>query len=355
VDFTLGQDTVLLADTAREIFERDGVLRDAVEGSGSGEPVRSRRKLVVDAGLNLVLVPEPLGVGCELLDATVVLEQSGRNLLSDPLAEIMVLAEILTGLPTQHLEIADAILAGQVDVPADLLTLPSVSTVSVETCIRVPWVGDPERFALLAGVSGSDDGALIFFDSNGPGVRLGELDKTDPSRPTRVVTLDGAVPVESATLSREVVVQARQRTAILRAAELVGSAAAALEQTLQYVRERRQFRREIGSYQAVKHSLADIYASVEQARAVVQMAAITAGARVPGSERDADAAARWVAAAVMTSAGAAIHLHGGMGFAWETGLHLHLRRALALRRIVDASAGDGTAPSLHTDSLEATV
>lgn len=354
MDFTLGRDTVLLAATAREMFERDGVLRGVLEGTGSRERLPSRTRLLAEAGLNVLLVAEPLGIGCELLDATVVLEEAGRCLLPDSLAETIVIADMLAA-QSERPELAGAILSGEIEVAADLFTRPTAHARRLDVRIRVPWVGDPTLLALLVDSHDTERGALMFFDVNAPEVRLGDLDDTDPTRPVRAVALDSAVPTTVVVLTRDQAARARRQTSILRASELVGGVAAVLETTLQYVRERRQFGREIGSYQAVKHDLADIYASVEQARASVQMAAINSDAGTDRAARDAAAAAQWVAAAAMRSVGTALHLHGGMGFSWETGLHLHLRRALALRRLIDAVTEPGIALSLSSDRLEATL
>jgi alkylation response protein AidB-like acyl-CoA dehydrogenase len=121
---------------------------------------------------------------------------------------------------------------------------------------------------------------------------------------------------------------------VLVAAELVGSMASALAETVDYVAQRQQFGRAIGSFQAVKHQCADMFVALEQARALVQSAAITVHEQSATAARDVSAVAAWVPSAAIDNAAKAVHLHGGMGYAWETGLHLHVRRAVAVHRLV---------------------
>jgi alkylation response protein AidB-like acyl-CoA dehydrogenase len=107
------------------------------------------------------------------------------------------------------------------------------------------------------------------------------------------------------------------------AAEAVGAADQALASTVEYVRVREQFGRPVGSFQAVKHRLADLYVRVAAARSAVYYAAWEVG---PVSARLALAAGL---EALRAAAGEAIQLHGGIGFTWEHHAHLYFKRAVA--------------------------
>ncbi|MFF8609001.1 acyl-CoA dehydrogenase family protein [Streptomyces sp. NPDC015346] len=109
--------------------------------------------------------------------------------------------------------------------------------------------------------------------------------------------------------------------AVMLAAEAVGAAGAALDRTVAYTGTREQFGRPVGSFQAVKHRLADLYVQVEAARSLVYCAAREAG---PGGLALAAALE-----ALRTVAGEAIQLHGGIGFTWEHEAHLYFKRATA--------------------------
>ncbi|NEB57109.1 acyl-CoA dehydrogenase, partial [Streptomyces griseus] len=112
---------------------------------------------------------------------------------------------------------------------------------------------------------------------------------------------------------------AGRAAAAILAAEAVGTAASALERTVEYVKAREQFGRAVGSFQAVKHRLADLYVRVEAARSAAYHAA-----RDP--EAGPLALAQALEAAGITT-GEAVQLHGGIGFTWEHEVHRYLKRA----------------------------
>lgn len=113
--------------------------------------------------------------------------------------------------------------------------------------------------------------------------------------------------------------------ATLLAAEAVGAADRALERTVEYVKEREQFGRPVGSFQAVKHRLADVYVQVQAARSAAYYAAWAAS-----TDDEAPVGGLALAQALealRTGAGEAVQLHGGIGFTWEHEAHLYLKRA----------------------------
>ncbi|MFG2651073.1 acyl-CoA dehydrogenase family protein [Streptomyces sp. NPDC048436] len=112
--------------------------------------------------------------------------------------------------------------------------------------------------------------------------------------------------------------------ATMLAAEAVGAADRALERTVEYVKQREQFGRAIGSFQAVKHRLADVYVQVQAARSAAYYAAWAAGA---GSGPAGGLALAQALDALRTAASEAVQLHGGIGFTWEHEAHLYFKRA----------------------------
>lgn len=126
--------------------------------------------------------------------------------------------------------------------------------------------------------------------------------------------------------------------AAVLAAEAVGAADRALERTVEYVRQREQFGRAIGSFQAVKHRLADVYVEVQAARSAAYYAAWAAGTDAAtatatatgtgtGGERVGGLALAQALEALRRAAGEGIQLHGGIGFTWEHDAHLYFKRA----------------------------
>jgi alkylation response protein AidB-like acyl-CoA dehydrogenase len=116
-----------------------------------------------------------------------------------------------------------------------------------------------------------------------------------------------------------------ERAAAVLACEAVGAADRALERTVEHVGQREQFGRAIGSFQAVKHRLADVYVEVQAARSAAYYAAWAAAD--PGREPVGRLALAQALQALRTAAGEAVQLHGGIGFTWEHEAHLYFKRA----------------------------
>jgi alkylation response protein AidB-like acyl-CoA dehydrogenase len=117
----------------------------------------------------------------------------------------------------------------------------------------------------------------------------------------------------------------------LTAAQLVGIAAALTELAVAYAKERRQFGRPIGSFQAVKHILADMLVRAEVARAALHAAGCTLDDLSVGDPGRAVAGAKLLAGdAAVANGKAAVQVHGGMGYTWEVDVHLYLKRAVVL-------------------------
>jgi hypothetical protein len=146
--------------------------------------------------------------------------------------------------------------------------------------------------------------------------------------------LDAASPVAVFPLPENVLGGALLEYAVLTVAELVGGMQKVLDHTIRYVIDREQFGRSIGSFQAIKHQLADMYVATEQARASVQFAALAITADESDAGAVAAAATRWVPSVAVTLFEKAIHIHGAMGYSWELDIHLHLRRALVTRQLL---------------------
>lgn len=113
------------------------------------------------------------------------------------------------------------------------------------------------------------------------------------------------------------------------AADLLGTAEAVLDMTAAYCKERVQFGRPIGSFQAVSHRLADTLVDVEIGRSLLYAACLSLGERRPDAPALVAAAKAWLSEAAVNAGEAAVQLHGGIGYTWELDVHLYLRRARA--------------------------
>ena len=169
------------------------------------------------------------------------------------------------------------------------------------------------------------------------------------TRPVADVVLDGVDPTALSAEDATAAVDHGLRVAAgLLAAEQVGVASWCLETTVAYLKERKQFGRAVGGFQALKHRLADLYAEVESARAAARYAAATLAtddADVPVAVAVAQAYCSDVA---VHAAEEAVQLHGGIGMTWEHPAHLALKRAKADQLLL------GT-PEQHRADLAALV
>ena len=128
------------------------------------------------------------------------------------------------------------------------------------------------------------------------------------------------------------------------ASEQLGIAERCLEMTVAYVKERRQFARPVGSFQAIKHRLADLWVAVTQARAAARYAAACLATGDPETAIAVALAKAACSDVALKAAQETVQLHGGIGFTWEHPAHLYLKRAKA------DSIGFGTADA-HRASL----
>src|ERR1700722_2466858 len=199
--------------------------------------------------------------------------------------------------------------------------------------------------ALLVPAEGVPAG-LYLVDAAAPGVHRTPLVSLDMTRQLCDISLDDAEgrPVAVGAAAEAAVTAGLAAGAAVLAAEQLGLAQRCLDLTVAYVRERRQFARPIGSFQALKHRLADLWTTVTLARAASRYAA----ACLADGDRDAPVAIALAKSAcceaAMTAAQECVQLHGGIGFTWEHPAHLYLKRAKA------ASVAFGT-PGAHRATL----
>jgi acyl-CoA dehydrogenase len=171
---------------------------------------------------------------------------------------------------------------------------------------------------------------LCLVDLAQPGVSRAPLETIDDSQPHCSVRLSGVAAEKVGDGGAASIDRLLARAAVMVAFEQLGGADACLAMALRYVQERRTFARLIGSYQAVKHRLVDVYVANELARSNAYYAAWAL-------DRDAPELARAAATARISSTEAYefasennIQLHGGIGFTWEADCHLHYRRSRLL-------------------------
>jgi alkylation response protein AidB-like acyl-CoA dehydrogenase len=202
---------------------------------------------------------------------------------------------------------------------------------------------------LLVPADGVPD-AVYLVEANAAGVHRTPLTSLDMTRQLCDITLDDAlaVPVAVGAAAEAALSAGLAAGAAVLAAEQLGVAQRCLDMTVAYVQERRQFARQIGSFQAVKHRLADLWTTITLARAASRYAAACLADGDPDAPVAVALAKSACCDAAVTAAQECVQLHGGIGFTWEHPAHLYLKRAKA------ASVAYGT-PGAHRAALAGLV
>ncbi|MFE7840452.1 acyl-CoA dehydrogenase family protein [Streptomyces sp. NPDC057474] len=325
------------------------------------------RRMGTELGLQGLAVPEEYGgAGCGPVEVGVVMEEMGRALLCAPFLSSAVLATT-TLLRCADEEARKHLLPGLASgetVATLALTEDSArwDAPGVRLTARASggsWVLNGHKTFVLDGAAadvvltvartgdGIGDGIGVFLaDGDAPGLTREPLPTMDPTR--RQARLDYAdVP---ATRLRthgdgwDLVAEVLDRAAVALAAEQVGVASRTLDMAVEYAKVRHQFGRPIGSFQAVKHLLADVLLEVESARAAAHYALLAAESDDPGLPAAASLAKAFCSDACLQATAQNIQVHGGIGFTWEHPAHLYLKRAKTSQLLF----GD---PAFHRERL----
>ncbi|WP_405774276.1 acyl-CoA dehydrogenase family protein [Streptomyces sp. NBC_00859] len=307
-------------------------LLAAVE-SGTPGDLRLWPALAKEMGLAGLLVPEESGgQGGTHREAAVVLEELGRSVAPVPyLTSAVVATEVLTGLGPHNAAATELLTA-----------LSSGDRVAV---LAVPLASGPGSTPWLPALSGSvgavadaaaaqvllvptADG-LYAVGAGDPGVTVDPLVPLDLTRPLAAVTLDGAQGnlLAGAADSRAAVRQGLLAGAGLLASEQLGIAEWCLEETVRYTRERHQFNRPIGGFQALKHRMAQLWLEIVSARAAARNAADALATDDPEKALAVSVAQAYCSRVAVHAAEECVQLHGGIGMTWEHPAHLYLKRA----------------------------
>ncbi|MFD8734698.1 acyl-CoA dehydrogenase family protein [Streptomyces sp. NPDC059618] len=322
MDFRLTDDQRALRQGVRALLEgrfgRAG-LRAAVDRAdgeaAAGGPVLDRglwRELGA-AGFFALRLPEAEGgVGLGLPEAVLVFEEAGRVLLPGPLVATHLAAGAVPGAA-----------AGEVVVTRADGGAAEGARGHEGPAERARGHGGPAEGTRAHGDRGDgglvewlDEADVVLGDATGA-VPLASADPLTPLH--RLPPGPGHGPMGAAP--RGAGPSDRLVASLLTAAEQLGSAARSGESAVQHARTREQFGRPIGAFQAVQHLCAGMFARVETARAAVYAAAVTA------DPLDVAAARLLADEAAVRGARDCLQVHGGMGFTWESDVHLHLKRA----------------------------
>jgi alkylation response protein AidB-like acyl-CoA dehydrogenase len=312
--FAFPPESLAIRDSVRALLARECTparVRDAWTNADGRVPGLWAQLAAL--GLPGMLAPEEAGgLGLTELELVLVLEESGRFALPEPIVETAAV-----GVPllrdADARELLQAVTSGEKVVAVGLAEAPFVAGADTADLVLMEQAGELhalERRAVTLERRESIDGARRLFQV-----------KWQPSRATCLAYGD-----QAARLLR----RARDRGAVASAAQLIGLARAMLTTTVDYVKARHQFGKPVGSFQAVKHHLADALIAIEMASPVVYRAAYSLSHGDARASTHASMAKAMASEAAELVARRALQCHGAIGYAFENDLHLWMKRAWAL-------------------------
>ncbi|MGZ4734334.1 MAG: acyl-CoA dehydrogenase family protein [Acidimicrobiia bacterium] len=342
MDFDLSEDQLALQDGARALLD-DLAATDRVRrvAETSERWDRDLWQAMVDQGWLGIAVPESEGgVGLGPVELGVLLEEIGRHVAPAPFLPTVLALEVFRRVG--DVRAVERILGGDVRAciawsrrPASVLAEPADGE----------WVltgrPDPVPYASVA-----DLALVLATDGDGPALFGVDLDLL--GRPSAEPAMDLTRPIAWVELDRtpawrlggvDMVNALLDMGATATALEMLGGASRVLELAVDYAKERVQFGRPIGSFQAVKHRCADMLVDVEGMRSTSYWAAWCLAADDADQSIAASTAKTWGSDASKRVMAGALQVHGGIGFTWEHDLHLYLKRA----QLDQVSFGDAVA------------
>ena len=308
MNFGLTDEQSEIQSTAREFLAsrfKPEKVRELAESRTYDEAVW---KEISDLGWPGIAVDEADGGhGLGLIELVLIAEQAGYTLAPTPLMSTWNAALFLSeGSDAQREQWLPGVASGE-----------TLAAAAFDGRTEGAVVPDAEGAAVLA-LSAGEDGARLVDPAD---ATIEPLDLVDTTRRYFKVSASGGEEIPGD------VDRAADRAAVALAAELTGVAARALEMAVEYAKEREQFGRAIGAYQAVSHRCAQMLYDVEEARSLTYYAAWTAGAEPESRPRPSSIAPARASGAAPARTGGAQKGVGGRGFTWEHDVHFLLKRA----------------------------
>jgi alkylation response protein AidB-like acyl-CoA dehydrogenase len=330
-----------LATSVRNLLDKRSdsqAVRRAIE-QPAGYDTDLWETLCGQMGVAALAIPEEHGgAGFTLAETYVVLEELGRALTPSPMLASVVAGAALVA--AEHHEplgrIAEGAVAtlawsgvtGHEDVPVDVTWSDGNLSGSVAPALH----GDTAEILLVV-AEHNDSVGLFSVDPSASGVSRARMAGLDPTLGFADLEFDG-VEAEPIALDAASVLSSTHRVGTLATTALqVGCAQRGLDMTVAYSKEREQFGRPIGSFQALKHRMADMLVRVQMSRAGAWAAVQAHVNGASNADRLAAAAASYCAEAAMAIAAETVQLHGGIAITWEHDAHLVFKRAQALHQL----------------------
>lgn len=335
--FAFTEEQAMIAETAKAFFGEAATsarTRAAMAGDGIDRDLWTG--FALEVGFAGVALPAAFGgSGLGMVEAAIVAEAAGATVAALPFLASGILA-------------ASAIAAGGSEgQKAEWLPVLAAGERIASYVVLTDGEGFAPHGASADLVVVEIDGVAAVIERGTAGLEIEPLATMDATRPLARVRLSNAALVDLAD-GAAAALSANRRGAVAIAADSLGGAQAALDRTIAYTMERIQFGRPVGSFQAVKHRLADMMVLIEQARSAVYWAACAIDEQAADVALAVHSAKAFACDAYADCAAAMIQLHGGIGFTWEHDAHLYFKRAQANRTLL------GT-PDWHRNAIAALV
>jgi alkylation response protein AidB-like acyl-CoA dehydrogenase len=336
VYFDLTDDQKAIADTIRSAL-RDAYPEDkAVAKFTAAELDRELWAQLSEMGLGGVLVPEDKGgIGMDLLTLAAIEEELGYFAAAVPVASNAVAAWLIAqaGSEAQRERWVGPLIAGEAiaafALQEDGRIDPVGWTLDVAnlqgTKPNVLFGGDASLF-----IVGTQGGGLALVEADAAGVEVKTVRPTDGSQPLSHLALDGATG-EPLAADAALVTRLLDALYVLAAADACGAGNHSVDLAVGYAKMRKQFDRLIGSFQGLKHQLANMKAEMEPVRSLVWYAAHCWDAIPEKASYTASLAKAHASEIAVKVSRAAVEAHGGIGYTWEYPLHIYLKRAMTAR------------------------
>lgn len=329
MEFAFNDEQQMIGETARAFFAENATserTRKAMAADGIDRELW--QAFCQELGLAGVALPEAYGgAGLGMVEFALLAEAAGAQVAAIPILSVATAARAIAagGSDAQKAEWLPRLASGEVIAATSSSPDLTVKDDRLTGAVRlVPHGAIASLFVIRNG------GKSWLIRADAPGVTVRSHTTMDQTRPLATVTLDNTpgdpLPDPAAALTAT-----HEGGWICLAAEALGGAQACLDRTVAYARERVQFGRQIGSFQAYKHRLADMMVEIEQARSAVYWAACAVDEGSVEAPLALHAAKSFCADTFFRCAGDMIQLHGGIGFTWEHDAHLYFKRARSIQ------------------------
>lgn len=316
MDFTFSEDQLLFRDSVRDFLSNE-VTTESIRERWETDSGRSQQcwQSLAELGLTAMLVPEAQGgLGMDAIDFVLLAEECGRAALPEALVDNVLVATPL--LMASAAEESNAWLE-QLAVGELQISMSQGENLLCDAhCSQLAIIDDGEKIVAVATEQ----------------LTLCAQESVDPSRRLFTYEWDGqnAVLLFSGADAEQQREAMRNRGALGAAAQLLGLAQRMTELSVAYTAERKQFGAAIGSFQAVKHHMANVAVATEFAKAPIYRAAYSIARGADGVSAHVAQAKVSASQAALLAAKSGIQVHGAMGYTWEVDMHIFMKRAWAL-------------------------